>query len=169
MKTSKHTLGIEESEAFQRREWRAQRIGWALLALIAVAALLGTFGKGVLAGADATSPEGTVHVHYERFVRRHSPAHIEFTLAPGLTAADGRVRLWLDRSYAERLEFTSIQPEPAEVSVTPALLIYQFAVADGGRPVRVTFSVEHDRVGMSRAGAGVLPRGTVQLDQFVFP
>ena len=169
MAAPKHALEIEESESFQRRDWTFQRIGWAVLALVAVAALLGAFGRGPLASAEQTSAEGTVHVRYERLVRRHAPARIEFTLAPGLAGADGRIRLWLDRSYADQLEITGIRPEPVEVSVTPALLMYQFAVADGGRPVLVTFSVQHDRAGMSRASAGVLPRGTVQLDQFVFP
>ncbi len=169
MAGTKRTLDIDESPDFQRRDWRAQRIGWVVLGLIAAAAMLGAFGEGVLAHDEMMSAEGTVHVRYERLVRRHAPARIEFTVAPGLAGADGRVRLWLDRGYAEGLEITGIQPEPAEVSVTPALLVYQFAVADGGRPVRVTFSVEHDRAGMSHAGAGVLPHGTVQLDQFVFP
>ena len=169
MTAAKKALEIDESESFQRRDWRAQRIGWALLALVAVAALLGGFGKGALAGAEQTSAEGTVHVRYDRLVRRHAPARLEFTLAPGLAGSDGRVRLWLDRGYADELEITSIQPEQVEVSVTPALLMYQFAVADGGRPVLVTFSVQHDRAGMHRASAGVLPRGTVQLGQFVFP
>ena len=169
MAGSKQPLEIEPSESFHRRDWRVQRIGWAILALTAVAALLGAFGQGMLAWAEQTSAEGTVHVRYERLVRRHAPARLEFTIAPGLAGADGRVRLWLDRGYAEQLEITAIQPEPVEVSATPALLIYQFAVSDGGRPVQVTFSVQHDRAGRSHAGAGVLPRGTVRLDQFVFP
>jgi len=169
MAAAKKALEIDESESFQRRDWRFQRIGWAVFALVAVVALLGGFGQGVLAWAEKTSAEGTVHVRYERLVRRHAPARLEFTIAPGLAGADGRVRLWLDRSYADELEITGIQPEPADVSVTPTLLIYQFAVADGGRPVLISFSVQYDRAGMSRASAGVLPRGTVQLGQFVFP
>jgi hypothetical protein len=169
MAWSKKALQIEESESYQRRDLRVQRVGWAVLALKAIAALLGGLGQGTLAWAEQTSAEATVHVRYERLVRRHSPARLEFTIAPGLAGADGRVRLWLDRSYADELEITGIQPEPADVSVTPTLLIYQFAVADGGRPVLISFSVQYDRAGMSRASAGVLPRGTVQLGQFVFP
>ena len=51
----------------------------------------------------------------------------------------------------------------------PALLIYSFNVTDGGRPVTVTFDVEHDRVGRSAGQAGVLSRGSVTLGQFVYP
>jgi|SRR5687768_10094304 hypothetical protein len=169
MAAKERGVDIPEDPEFHRREWRLQRIGWAVLALVAAAALLGAFGRGPLAHAEAMSAEGTVHVSYERIARMHSPVRLEFTIAPGLAGADGRVRLWLDRRYAEQLEITGIQPEPAEVSVTPALLVYHFAVSDGGRPVRVTFAVEHDRAGLVRAGAGVLPQGTVQLGQFVFP
>jgi hypothetical protein len=162
-------LEVDENQAFQRREWRAQRVGWAGLATIALGGLLGAFGQGVLAQAEGTSTEGTLQVRYERVVRRLAPAEVEFTVAPGMAGADGRVRLWLDRAYAEGLQIRQVQPEPAEVSVTPALLLYSFAVSDGGRPVRITFSVEHGRAGLSRGSAGVLPRGTVTLDQLVLP
>lgn len=166
---TERSLDIPEEPEFHRREWRLQRIGWVVLGLVAAAALAGAFGKGPLAHAEAMSAEGTVHVAYERIARVHSPVRLEFTLAPGLAGADGRVRLWLDRRYAEQLEITGVQPEPAEVSVTPTLLVYHFAVSDGGRPVRVTFAVEHDRAGPVRSAAGVLPQGTVELGQYVFP
>lgn len=163
-------LEVEDDPAFQRRDWLAQRIGWTLLAVIGVAALLGVFGQGgPLASTAAMSANGSVHARYERFVRRHSPTRLEFTLAPGLAAPDGLVHLWLDRRYAEGLEISSVQPEPARVSVTPALLIYSFTVADGGSPVTVTFEFEHERAGRSRSQAGVLPQGSVTLDQFVYP
>ena len=162
-------LEIEENPAFHRRDWRAQRLGWALLALVVLMALLGGFGRGILARGVALSPDRTFRVRYERLVRRHAPARLEFTLAPGLAASDGLVRIWLDRRYAADVRITDVQPEPAQVSVTPALLIYSFAVADGGQPVTVTFGIEHHRVGRSRSRAGVLPQGVVTLGQFVYP
>lgn len=47
-------LEIEEDLDFQRRMWRLQQIGWALLVLVVVAALLGLFGKGPLSRAVAS-------------------------------------------------------------------------------------------------------------------
>ena len=37
---------IEDGIAFQRRVWRAERIGWALMLALVAAAILGLFGGG---------------------------------------------------------------------------------------------------------------------------
>ncbi len=58
-------------EAFQRREWLVQRIGWTLLAACLAAACVGVFGDGPV--ARQTSGAGEVHVELDRFARRHSP------------------------------------------------------------------------------------------------
>lgn len=42
------THPIKEDMAFQRATWRAQRIGWLILWLIVVLALLGLFSDGLL-------------------------------------------------------------------------------------------------------------------------
>jgi hypothetical protein len=42
-------IGIDM--AFQRRPWRAQRAGWALVPLVALAGLLGLLGSGPLSEA----------------------------------------------------------------------------------------------------------------------
>ena len=166
----RRALEIDDNPAFQRRDWRAQRIGWGFLAVVVLGAFLGFFGGGGLLGsAQAMSTDRTIYVRYERFVHRDSPSRIEFRLAPGLAASDGQVRLWLDRGYMESLSIREIQPEPTQVSVTPALLIYSFAVVSGGQPVSIHFSVEHQKLGHRRSHAGVLPQGMVTLRQFVYP
>ncbi|MDQ6718742.1 MAG: hypothetical protein M3Z17_10420 [Gemmatimonadota bacterium] len=42
------TLGIAEDMNFQRRTWMVQRVGWAIMILVCIAALFGVFGKGPL-------------------------------------------------------------------------------------------------------------------------
>ena len=54
---------------FQRREWRAQQIGWIALGLFLAAALAGLFGGGPLSSARASDPGGGLTVDYQRFVR----------------------------------------------------------------------------------------------------
>jgi hypothetical protein len=38
---------VGESPSFQRREWRVDRVGWVVMALILVAGLVGVWGAGV--------------------------------------------------------------------------------------------------------------------------
>ena len=58
---------VQEDMAFQRRMWIVQRIGWALLGVISLAALCGLFGNGVLSKRTATGAE--MSIEYERFER----------------------------------------------------------------------------------------------------
>ncbi|WP_324277336.1 hypothetical protein [Blastococcus brunescens] len=37
-------LQVADHDAFQRREWKAERIGWVLMVLLVVAALVGLLG-----------------------------------------------------------------------------------------------------------------------------
>ncbi len=52
------TLDVEEDMAFQRRNWRAERIGWAAMVAIVIAAVLGLFASGPLSWATAQTPTG---------------------------------------------------------------------------------------------------------------
>lgn len=63
---------LEGEEAGQRTtaiEWRFQQLGWAVMALIVVLALLGVFSTGPLSWSSTTAADGTVEVQYQRFVR----------------------------------------------------------------------------------------------------
>jgi hypothetical protein len=59
-------LQIGEDVDFLRRAWRVQRVGWALLVLILLAALLGLTGTGPLSQATAGSEGGPVRVWFDR-------------------------------------------------------------------------------------------------------
>jgi hypothetical protein len=60
-------LQIDEDLAFQRREWKIQRVGWGAMALVIIAALLGVFGTGPL--SNATLEREGLRLEYERFCR----------------------------------------------------------------------------------------------------
>jgi hypothetical protein len=52
---------VEAQIGFQRRLWRAERIGWGCMALLVLAALAGlTGGGGPLSRATGAAPEGSL-------------------------------------------------------------------------------------------------------------
>src|SRR5262245_27034078 len=77
---------VQEDMAFQRRMWIVQRIGWALLGIISLAALCGPFGYGILSKRTATGAE--MSIEYERFERATRRASFVFRLAPAPTPSD---------------------------------------------------------------------------------
>jgi hypothetical protein len=76
-------LELNQDLRFQRRMWAVQRIGWAVMALVVLAGLLGLFGPGPLSSATAGKEEGPLLVEgYERFVRFRIPTTLQVRLDP---------------------------------------------------------------------------------------
>lgn len=56
----------------QSRAWAVQRVGWGVIALTVLAALLGLFGPGLFNNATAGSKEAPLWLEYKRFGRFQS-------------------------------------------------------------------------------------------------
>ena len=73
---------IERDIAFQRRAWRAERIGWAGMLAVVAAALLGAFGGGgPIAGAEARI--GGLSVEWARVQRLGATTPLRIALPMG--------------------------------------------------------------------------------------
>lgn len=122
---------------FQRREWRAQQIGWLALALFVAAALAGLFGSGPLSGARIADPRGGLAVDYQRFVRAGAAQRLLFEIdAPSARS----VELRLSRRYLDAVRVEHVLPPPASTTATPEWTTFVFApgtrvVALDGEPI----------------------------------
>ena len=114
---------VQEHMVFQRRTWIIQRIGWAILAAVCLAALTGLFGGGIL--SDRTIEGAAMTIEYERFERATRLAHYGFHFAP---TENKERHLHLSRNFQDKFEITSIQPAPLWSVTTADGLELIFAV-----------------------------------------
>lgn len=161
-------IDIDEDIGYQEREWQLQPIGWALIWLSIIAALLGVFGKGVLANAEASDPTGALTVTYARLERYRSPTTIEAIIGPE-QAKEGKLTLALDREFVSGVELTGIEPEPDAVKSDSDRMLYEFAVADPSQPAHVFINYEYETIGPVGARLGLEGGPQVELNTFVFP
>jgi hypothetical protein len=161
-------LQIGEDVEFLHRAWRVQRVGWAVLVLILLAALLGLTGTGPLSRATAGSEGGPVRVAYERFVRANAVTDLRVRLGPGV-AREGRARLWFDRQYLDKVEVTGVVPEPESVEVSPDRVTYVFLAGEGGGPVELALDLTPMRFGSWSGRMGAGDAEPVRLRHFVYP
>jgi hypothetical protein len=162
------SLELEQDLAFQRRQWRIQRIAWVILLLIGLAALAGLLGDGPLSKATASHPSGAISVEYQRF--EHRSAESQFRLLVDKSRVkDGQVRVWIDGDYLARLQVTSVTPTPLHVLQQDGRHVYVFA-SDGSGPLHVTLFHEHQEWGKAtfRIGLADGPE-SVEIAQFVYP
>jgi hypothetical protein len=160
------SLTIDEDLEFQRRSWRAQRIGQSLVALFVLGGLLGVFGRGWLAEREASAPGITVN--YPGFLRLQAPAEITVRLALDPSARERAVELWLDDAIAERFEFTEIMPEPESRRLQDGRPVHRFTVrGDSAATIRLRVNPRH--CGWSRARLGLVGGPEVELRQLIYP
>ena len=154
---------------FQRKEWRVQRVGWAVMGLIVVLASLGLLGSnGPFAKAEREAADGSLEVSYLRLDRHHAPGELSVEVAPEF-ALEGEIRLWIEQDFADRLEFTSIVPEPERVEIQADQIVYVFAVGDQSGPLPITYFYEHNGYWREGGRLGLVNGEAIELSQFVFP
>lgn len=159
------THPIKEDMAFQRATWRAERIGWAILWLVMVLALLGLFSDGPLSTASAVSPAGDLRVTYGRFQRNGAPAEIKLQARP----QQGRelvIRLGAELLAAFTIE--SITPNPQSERGHAGGVQLVFSVA-AGEPSTVHLTARPHRVGPVVSEIGIGDGPPARLSQFIYP
>ncbi|MDG9704801.1 GspH/FimT family protein [Streptomyces sp. DH37] len=161
-------LQIQEAEGFQRKEWAFERVGWAVMALILLAALLGLFGGlGVFRSVSASDASGAVTVDYPRLTRH--TARTELEVATGAAAVrEGQVVLTLSSDWVDGADIGRVIPEPDTWSSGPDGLRLTF-LADPAPPT-VRISYRPDAIGPHPGTVTVGDGGPrVGFDQFVYP
>lgn len=161
-------ITINEDRVHQRREWLVERIGWAVMALLALAGLSGLLGDGPLSHATAGSPDG-LQVRYERLQRAGAPTRYRFRANPALVS-DGQLRLRFDARLLGDVKLESMVPQPTQVRTGPGYVEFAFAMdAAQGQPAEL--DMEYQPTTFGRVRGRITAAGSVPLviDQFTFP
>jgi hypothetical protein len=153
--------------AFQHRDWIAERIAWAFMAMLVAAAMLGVFSVGPLSAARTADAAGTLEAEYSRFMRLNAPATLKLHVRPGTELQNG-FALQLDESFVDDFSIVSVLPSPVRSVAAGKELRMEFASMDGGEAV-VSFEIRPLRFG-SASPQIALPRGpALRLPVFIYP
>jgi hypothetical protein len=131
------SLQLEQDLAFQRRSWRFQQIGRGLLAMLVLAAVLGSFGGGMLSRAHVE--QASITLDYERMIRAGARTELAFKWTP---AAGQAPTLRISRAYLDDVRVHSIDPQPLQVRAAGETFEYLFAAPHDGGPMHVCFEME---------------------------
>ncbi len=106
---------VQENMAWQRVEWRIQRLGYVFLFAVVILGACGLFSKGVLSEGVATSKEGALQVEYERFGLLDSDMVMTIRVKP---QHSGRFTLNISGQEMENFQIQSLQPQPQQATST---------------------------------------------------
>lgn len=159
-------LDIEEDIELEHTNWKMQRVGWVLMTLLIIAALLGFFGKGGLAivnNKTAGDSETGLEVEYEKFLRRGAPSELTVSLA-GESASVKQIRF--SKDFFDRVRVEQVIPEPAEVIMEDEGISYYFNLS-GNNP-QIKFYLKPMKMGNMHLLVQQQNK-QVSLSQFVYP
>ena len=159
-------LQLHQDMAHQRREWRIQRIGWVVMALLLLAALAGLLGPGPLSRSVVAAEDGTLRVEYNRFERLQSASELRIELPAGATQA-GTVRLRLNRAFVENADIQDVVPEPGSITADADGFVYELDTGASVGPVIVRY--EYLRFGSTPVRVAIEGGSAVSFDQWVYP
>lgn len=112
---------VEQDYSFLEKEWWTLRVGWYLLVLFVLCALLGLFGDGWF--SKVTSETGVGRIRYERFLRHSSPSVI--IIESEVAMPDSSV--YINGAYLKKVRIEQIDPRPESASLIGGQVRFRFA------------------------------------------
>lgn len=159
-------LDLELDDAFHRRESRVQRVGWTVLAVIILAALLGLTGSGPLAKRRVSA--SGLDVHWERIARAEARTEIRIETQAALVRDDTLV-VRIARPAFDDFQAEEIRPQPERVSVGEAFIEYRFGVPAGARQTTILLVLRPERMGEHELNIAVAGAPAAVIRQFALP
>lgn len=159
----KDGLSLPQDEAFQRRDWRAQRAGAWAFGVVLLAAASGLFGDGPLGRVRAEGD--AIQVEYDRFLRRTARSELVLTLVGG--APGDAMTIELTGEYFTASEPARIRPLPLREVALPDGVRLEFE-ADGPEGVDIRIELRPTGSGWREGEVRVNGRA-VRVSGFVYP
>lgn len=161
-------LDIEQDIDYQRKEWRFQRMGWAVMLLLVVGALAGLLGRGPLSKTSLADQGSLERLEYHRFVHYRDPEQLKLQLSAEATQGE-QFRIWLSHAYFSGIEIQSVTPEPEHMEAGEGRHAMVFSVAEPGQPTSVSIQFEAEQMGPLSGALSINDEPPVELWQFVYP
>ena len=153
-------LEIDLDRSFQEKMWVVERIGWALMFLIVVAALAGFTGVTGAASSGRAEAAGAT-IDYPRISRWQTADTLAVDFAESTA---GKVEVLIPKAFTKVFAIDGVTPQPSKVTATPEGQLYEFELAAEAGKKTADFSI--------RAGRPSLPtqaRGAVAGEPFAMP
>lgn len=162
------SLEIDQDLDFQRRSWIVQRVGWGVIGVALIAAMLGVFGSGPLSYTSVRDPQGPLILRYSRLTRYQAPTTLELQIGHGAARAE-TVRVWFTTAYLRAVQLQHVTPQPERVEGGGERTTFVFRLSSPGQSAVVFFHFQPEQVGSLAGQVGVESNPPLSFSQFVYP
>ena len=153
--------------SFQQRSWRVQRIGWVLIGIIILLALLGLFGHGLWSQTTARDPSLPISLTYPRFERYQSSSTLRVRIDKRLMTQT--IAIWFSKDYVSRIEIQEIVPKPEQAETSSTGMIYTFRTAAPENGAEILVHLQMQAIGLVAGRIGLDDSHALSFWQWVYP
>jgi hypothetical protein len=156
---------IDLDRSFQEKMWLVERIGWALMFLVVVAALAGFTGVTGAASSGHAEAAGA-RIDYPRISRWQTAdtLAIEFP-----ASAAGKVEVLVPQAFTKVFAIEGVTPEPSRVTVTPKGQLYEFELAAEAGKKTADFAIRAGRPSLRTQARGAVAGEPFDMPFIVLP
>jgi hypothetical protein len=161
----KDGLQIDDDHGFERADWRAQRIGWTIMAVILVLAVAGVLGRGRLSRERIPLGAGDT-LAVETVTRHNAPAELRLKLR---SVSANSLFVDISRAFLDDVEVRSVSPEPTDIVPHARSTRYVFAADGSSGPIELVFVYAPNGYWRNGGWISVAGSAPVAFSQVVLP
>lgn len=151
-------------QRFHEREWLVQRIGWAILGVVLLGAILGLFGSGPVSKRTIAAGHATFEI--DRFDRYNRQSQWLLHVSPAATS-DETLRVSFGAKFLEPYQIISIVPEPGSMMLSGSQVVLEFEAERATQGI--AFHVQPTKIGWHTGTLRIGSSEPVAIDQLVYP
>lgn len=159
-------LDLAEDMRHQRREWKAEHIGWWVMGAIVLAAVAGLVGPGPLSWTTTGAPGAKLWVEHQRFARYQAPMEIKVHFEQPTGAEE--IRIGMNREFYAATE-AEISPAPEKTELKRDRVVFVFPAPPAGGDTGVVFRMRPTQRWRHNVRIWFGDEHAVTLRIFVFP
>ena len=158
-------LEIDLDRTFQEKMWVVERVGWALMFLIVVAALAGF--TGVTGAASSARAEAAgAKIDHPRISRWQTADTLAVEFDAGAT---GKVEVLIPKAFTKVFAIEGVTPEPSKVTATPQGQLFEFELAGSSGKKTADFAIRAGRPAFPTRARGEVAGEPFEMSFAVLP
>ena len=158
-------LETEQNISLEKKFWIIQRIGWMIMLIFVVCAVLGILGgSGVLNNQTKSDQKTGLTLKYDMFLKRDAGSELDVILP----SHDSSTKIFVSKSYIDKIQIKDVDPEPDIVTSVEQGYIYSFPSSGSSLHVHFYLWPDNTTFGQVTGSVGEGNRPTITFNQWVY-
>lgn len=157
---------LQEHMLWIKVSWVAEKIGFIALAAFILYALLGGFSQGWLSDSIIKSPQGTLEVVTDKYLRTSSESPLIIHYRPN---EQGETAITLQGNFIDEYDISDILPPNALIESEPGKWVITFHPPKNQTRATVKLMLKPRDFGRYNVAISIDNQQEIKLQQIVFP